>query len=96
MVSGKIPYTEQQILDIGLTVIQNTGDFERSLGEWAVKTAQFKTWILFQDHFRKAQKSLQKIRGPTMQQAGLQQPNMMAKQVHNEMQDRNSEVVTVL
>ena len=32
VVSTKIPYTELQILDIGLTVIQNTGDFERALG----------------------------------------------------------------
>ena len=58
-VSTKIPYAELKILDIGLTVIQKTGDFERALGEWAIKPPGFaKTWTAFQDHFRKAQKAL--------------------------------------
>ena len=33
VVSAKILCTEQQILDVGVTVIRNAGDFERALGK---------------------------------------------------------------
>ena len=29
-----ITYTTEQLLDIGLTVIRNTRNFERALGDW--------------------------------------------------------------
>ena len=32
-----IPYSSEQLLDIGLTVIRNTRDFERALGDWEMK-----------------------------------------------------------
>ena len=31
---ASIEYTAAQILDIGLTVVRNTRDFERTLGNW--------------------------------------------------------------
>ena len=37
-ISAKIPYTANQLLDIGLTVLRNTRDFERALGDWTLKT----------------------------------------------------------
>ena len=39
-----IPYTNDQLLDIGLTVIRNTRDFERALGDWEILSAADKTW----------------------------------------------------
>ena len=38
-----IGYTKQQILDIRLTVIKNTRDFERVLMDWQAKPANTKT-----------------------------------------------------
>ena len=55
-----------------------------------------KTWIAFQVHFRKAQKSVQDIRGPKMQQARYQQVNMLAGQPQSDIHTRNTEVVTML
>ena len=37
--SAEITYTDNQILDIGLTVIRNTRDFEKALGDWEVLPA---------------------------------------------------------
>ena len=34
--SSGILYTQDQLLDIGLTVIRNTRDFERALGDWEI------------------------------------------------------------
>ena len=36
-ISAKIPYTANQLLDIGLTVLRNTRDVERALGDWTLK-----------------------------------------------------------
>ena len=65
--SAGIPYTPDQILDIGMTVLKNTRDFERALGDWAAKPAADKTWAHFKVHFTNAQKQLKAIWGPTMQ-----------------------------
>ena len=37
--AAEIAYTAEQILDIALTVIRNTRDFERALGNWEAKPA---------------------------------------------------------
>ena len=50
-VSAEIEYTKKQLLNIGLTVICNTQDFERALGEWEVLSMANKTWVKFKDHF---------------------------------------------
>ena len=42
--SAGIAYTQDQILDIGLTVIRNTRDFERALGDWENLASTEKTW----------------------------------------------------
>ena len=62
-----IAYTADQILDVALTVVRNTRDFERALGDWEAIPPIWKTWDNFKTHFKKAQKQLQAIRGPTMQ-----------------------------
>ena len=70
--------------------IQNTGAFERALGEWAIKPPGFaKRWIAFQDHLQRAQKSFQEIRGPTMQPAAYQVVNILAAQLQLDIQSEN-------
>ena len=59
--AGDIVYTVDQVLDITLTVVRNTRDFERALGDWEAKPARQKTWDEFKDHFKKAQKQLRAI-----------------------------------
>ena len=77
--SVDISYTEAQLLDMGLTVIQNTRDFEKALGDWEALIARNKNWMRFKKHFANAQKQLKAIRGPTMQQAGYHHAHMLAQ-----------------
>ena len=65
--STSIEYTTAQILDIGLTVVRNTPDFKRALGDWVTIPNNDKTWDHFKSHFKDAQKQLCAIRGPAMQ-----------------------------
>ena len=94
--SAGIDYSEQQILDLALTVIQNTRDFERALGEWAAKPAEDKTWDNFKHHFILAQKQLKEIRGPTMQQAGYHQVNLLASKLREDLANQNNKPMTLL
>ena len=52
--AANIAYTEAQILDMGLTVIRNTRDFEKALGDWDSLAARNKTWDCFKQHFKDA------------------------------------------
>ena len=94
--AAEIPYTTDQLLDIGLTVIRNTRDFERSLGDWELLPPIRKTWATFKDHFKEAQKQLRAIRGPTMQQAGYHHTNHLASQLRDNILKRDTELLTVI
>ena len=83
-ISAKIPYTANQLLDIGLTVLRNTRDFERALGDWTLKTDAEKTWNHFKAHFTTGQAQLKAIRGPTMQQAGYHHAHLLANTLRND------------
>ena len=52
------------MLEFGLTIIRNTRDFEKAIGEW--NATPIKIWTLFKTHFRDARTELKDIRGPTM------------------------------
>ena len=86
-ITAGIPYTANQLLDIALTVLRNTRDFERALGDWALKPAEDKTWSTFKAHFTAAQAQLKAIRGPTMHQAGYHHANLLAHQLRNDFRE---------
>ena len=94
--AAQIAYTEEQILDMGLTVVRNTRDFEKALGDWESLAAAHKTWTRFKQHFKDAQKQLKAIRGPTMQQAGYHHANSLAQQLRTDIQQRDQDLLTVL
>ena len=94
--AAEISYTTEQLLDIGLTVIRNTRDFERALGDWETLTAGDKTWDRFKSHFKEAQKQLRAIRGPTMQQAGYHHANHLASQLREDIEKRDTELFSVI
>ena len=91
-----IPYSVPQIIDFGLTIIRNTRDFEKALGEWNAKLQTGKTWDNFKSHFKDAQDELKEIRGPTMVQAGFHHANMLSAQLRNDLQNNNSEMVNMV
>ena len=94
--AANIPYSEAQFLDIGLTVIRNTRDFERALGDWELLLHANKTWETFKTHFKAAQKQLKAIRGPTMQQAGYHHASHLANQLRQDFDSRNDEILSIL
>ena len=95
-IAACISYTSEQVLDVGLTVIKNTRDFEHVLMDWQAKPLIDKNWAAFKLYFTTAQKLLKDIRSPTMQQADYHHENMMATQLQDNIIARNDEVVTML
>ena len=95
-ISAEIEYTENQLLDIGLTVIRNTRDFKKALGEWEALATTAKTWITFKSHFKTAQQHLKAIRGPTMQQAGYHNASHLAQTMRSDIERRDEERMSML
>ena len=89
-----IPYSELQLLEFGLTIIRNTRDYEKAIGEWNSTPA--KTWSLFKTHFRAAQVELKEIRGPTMQQAGYHHANMLASQMRADLDNQQVQLMAMV
>ena len=94
--TANIAYTKNQILDIGLTVIRNTIDFEKALGDWENLPTTDKIWARFKTHFAAAQQQLKAIRGPTMQQAGYHHANHLAQQLCDYMQHQGNNIMSIL
>ena len=94
--AAKMTHSENQLLNLGLTVARNTRDFERALETWEDKPAIEKTWNNFKTHFKEAQKRLKAIRGPTMQQAGCHHANVLANAMKEETKVNNEEVLSSL
>ena len=59
------PYSDRQLLELGLIIIRNTQDFEKAQMDWIAKPEIDKTWINFKTHFTTALLQLETIRGPT-------------------------------
>lgn len=68
------PLTDHQLLEIGLTVIHNTNDFERAQIEWHNKPQVDKTWMNFKTHFSDA---LERVRGDKMKTSAFRQANAL-------------------
>ena len=94
--AANISYAENQIIDIGLMVILNARYFEKFLGDRENLPTTEKNWARFKTHFTAAQQQLKAIRGPTMQQAGYHHANHLAQQLHNDMQHRDNNIMSIL
>ena len=93
-IDAEIPYSEEQLVSFGITIIKNSDDFEDALAKWYKKSN--KTWKDFKAHFSEAQIELKKVRGPSMRQAGYRQANMLAEQVRRELATSNEEILALL
>ena len=94
--SAGIPYSQEQQLEFGLSLIRGTRDFEKALGEWNGLPLNGKTWTAFKTHFKNAQAKLKQIRGPTMQQAGYHHANMLANQLRTDLQVQGTEILAIV
>ena len=95
-VAARITYTTHQLIDLALTVIRNTRDFEQALIAWENKRPAEKTWENLKTHFKQAQKELKAIRGPTMQQAGYHHANMLAQTLKQDLDQQNDKLLSMM
>ena len=55
------PYSDSQILKIGIKLIKNMCDFDKDLQTWYDLPIGDQTWIRFKGHFTQAQTSLRRV-----------------------------------
>ena len=72
-VASGMPYSDPQIIALGIKLIKNMSDFEKGLNEWYNWSLVKFTWIDFKTHFTTAQENLLRVCGPTMCNRALNQ-----------------------
>ena len=75
--AAKLPYSDEQLVDIAITVIKGTHDFEQGLSKWVLKAEIDKTYRNLKQHFNNELDHLQDIRGDDMLQSSTFHANMM-------------------
>ena len=55
-----------------------------------------KTWALFKTHFKSVQAELKESRDSMMQQAGYHYMNMLAEQLHTDLQVQGTEMLALV
>ncbi len=66
---ARVPMTEQQKINMGYLLIQQTQVYSTSLNKWNQKDFDDQTWDLFKSHFREAQKALRRTGALTVQES---------------------------
>ena len=80
-IAAHTPFSDGQLVQIGIHIIKQTGDFHQALLNWYALPRVNQTWNTFKTHFQNERRALRKVRGPTMQQAGYHQANMLSDEV---------------
>ena len=96
--AAKMPKTEAQIVNYGLTLIKKTNDFEQALLNWYNKPLVDQTYANFKTHFTEAQKELKQVRGPKLRDTQYHQANEVTqlKAEMNRMKDEFMATMNVL
>lgn len=79
------PFSDRQLLETGLHIIQNTHDFELAQIQWNQKPPADKTWVNFKTHFVNALTQLELVRGTTMQPSAFHAAQAMMEQTENKL-----------
>ena len=89
------PYTDIQLLNIGLQVLKESTSFTEGLKLWYELPQDQHTWNNFKLHFQEELRKLKKVLGPTMKGAGYHTVNKITEEVRKEMQDMKKEFINV-
>ena len=98
-VAANLKYTDSQLVDLGLTIIKGTHDLETGQSEWYDKPTANKTYANLKEHFDKAYKKLQRIRGEDMRPSAHHHVNAMRININsstNQLQDEMLSKVNAL
>ena len=71
--ASQSPYSDTQLVQIGMQLIRNMNDYEKARGEWMERPRVDKTWLNFKTHFDNAYQYLLNLRGKTMCDSAFQQ-----------------------
>ena len=81
--AAHMAYTPPQLINIGLHVIQATGDYKDGIKEWYQTAVAGRTWLGFKQHFQRAKRLLRQVRGPTMRDADYGNANQLTQSLKN-------------
>ena len=95
-ISAGIPYSIEQQLEFSLTLVWSNRDFETGLSDWNSLLKTSKTWLQFKTHFQKAQTEVKDIRGPSMQQVGYHDTNMLAEHLRTSIDAEGTEILAMI
>ena len=91
--AAKITETDAQIMDMALTILQDSGAFTQALIEWEQKEETEKTWVNLTTFFDDAHRALRKASGVPIGQSQFQ-ANAIIQEVtsyiNNNMEDKLS------
>jgi len=80
--AARVPKTTAQIMDLTLNILKNCGScFTLTIMSWNDRPAIEKTWTNLKQHFEQAQQKLQNASDLPIGQTQLQQANLLAQQV---------------
>ena len=84
--------TDQQLINLGLEIIQKTGDMEKGLAEWHNRDVAEHTWGNFKRHFSHAHRELRKIRGKSMKTTHFHQAHSIVDDINANISDLHNEI----
>ena len=86
------PFTDKQMVSIGMKLIRNMNDYEKARGDWMAKPRVQKTWTNFKLHFDDAYSYLLGLRGETMRNTAYQhQANMLTNLITEVNEQREAD-----
>ena len=88
------PFSEKQLVAIGVRLIKNMNEMEKERGKWLTKPKADQTWPNFKQHFTDAWNDLRTLRGPTMKDTTYQhQANLIRQEVMTAMREEHAALV---
>ena len=88
--SEKSPATSEQLINIGIIILQRAGVSAHDIREWLKRPAQEHNWPTFQEHFSKSQLEIE-LAQPTANSIGFHnQSANSADEILNKLYDKIS------
>ena len=95
-VAARDPFTNKQLVNIGLKIIKNTRDFADGLKTWYQRPRVEHTYANFKTHFEDALELLRESRGSDMTSEMYQQANVVAEAFRDELEKKQDPFLNTL
>ena len=89
--AARDPFTNKQLVKIGLKIIKNTRDFADGLKTWYQRPSVEHTYANFKTHFEDALELLREICGSDMTSEVYQQANVVAEVLRDELEKKQDQ-----